>query len=373
MPMAAVAAATVASAAISANSASKASKAQEAGANKSDATQRYMYNTTRADNKPLLDARNSSLNALMYGLGLGGSANGGGAPTIKSAEDFRNELKGSYSTPGNWADVELARRDKAAITDWLNTASDDGRGDWNDSWNIYYGGQRPTSLAYGNSPRRLLDNFQSPDAIEGMVDEVGLNRAVEQRLAQQQADLDARGSDPNYGDLSRDFTVNDFYNDPVTKLSLDFGLSEGTKNVNRMFAAQGGRDSGAVLKALQRFTTNTVGQTANDSRNRFTNTRDRKFNMLSGVAGLGQVGANQVAAAGQNYANNVSNTAIGLGNARGASAIAAGNGINNALSQGYNMYQQNQMMNNLFPQQPAGFGYAGMNGFGDSYSTSYGE
>ena len=43
-----------------------------------------------------------------------------------------------------------------------------------------------------------------------------------------------------------------------------------------------------------------------------------------------------------------------MGNANAANYMAQGNALNNAIGQGVNAYQNNQMMNklNMYPQQP---------------------
>jgi hypothetical protein len=100
-----------------------------------------------------------------------------------------------------------------------------------------------------------------------------------------------------------------------------------------------------------------MGTKFNEGFNRDNVKKSTKFNMLSGLAGTGQVGASQIQSAGQNYANNVSANQIGVGNARAASAIGGANAWSNALSGAYNGYQQNQMMNRMFPPKPAFGGY----------------
>lgn len=74
MPVAAIAAvATVGSSLIQANSARSAAKSQARAAAASDATQRYFYDTSRADNLPFLETgykANDQLNALMSSGGI---------------------------------------------------------------------------------------------------------------------------------------------------------------------------------------------------------------------------------------------------------------------------------------------------------------
>ena len=203
-------------------------------------------------------------------------------------------------------------------------------------------------------------------------------------------------TDPAYGSLSRtfgeqapathQFGATDYANDFVSQNGLQFGLDEGQKGVERQQQASGGLLSGATLKALTRFgndygTKNTAGAydrfmgeqgrdygKYTDRYNRFNTDSTNQFNRLSGVAGTGQQATNTVGAAGQNYANNSSQIAQGLGNAQGASAIAQGNAWSGALQGGVNNYQQNRLIN-AFTNQRGGSGqsvWGGGNAFSDT-------
>ena len=125
--------------------------------------------------------------------------------------------------------------------------------------------------------------------------------------------------------------------DPGYKFQFD----EGTKALNNGAAARGMTYSGAQGKALQRY-----GQDFGASK------LDQSLNRLTTVAGLGQVGANSNNAATQNYANNGSNNALNMGNARG-SAYAGGAGlVGNALQNYTNQGMQQDIMDRLFGRRP---------------------
>lgn len=113
-----------------------------------------------------------------------------------------------------------------------------------------------------------------------------------------------------------------------------FRLSEGEKGINRSAASQGGLLSGATQKALAKYNQDYAS-------NEFGNT----YNRLASLAGIGQTAVNSAAGAGQNYANNVSQNQLGIGNARAASAIGSANAWGNGLSNAYNGYQTNQLYN----------------------------
>ncbi len=143
-----------------------------------------------------------------------------------------------------------------------------------------------------------------------------------------------------------DFTMNDFQADP----GYQFRLDEGQKALERSAAARGGLMSGATMKALTRYSQGVASDEFQNAYNRFNNDRTNRFNRLASLAGTGQTANNQLAQAGQNYANQVSANNAAMGNAQAASSIASGNAVNNAIGTGMNTWMQYQMMNRAFPQ-----------------------
>lgn len=100
-----------------------------------------------------------------------------------------------------------------------------------------------------------------------------------------------------------------------------FGLGEGRNALENSATARGMTYSGAQAKALQRF--------GND----YASSKiDQTYNRLSNLAGIGQVGVNP--GPGMNYANQVGQNMLGVGNAQGAGAIARGSAYGNALNSG---------------------------------------
>lgn len=159
---------------------------------------------------------------------------------------------------------------------------------------------------------------------------------------------------PGYGSLTQPFTVADFYNDPVAQLSMKYGLQQGTQGINRTAAAAGNLNSGATLKALERFGTDYAGSQAGDAYNRFINNQNTIYNRFAGLAGTGQNAAGTVSNAAQNTGTNIANTLTAQGNARGAASIAGGNAWNQAFNTIGNYYNQNQTLNKILN---SGYGY----------------
>lgn len=144
-----------------------------------------------------------------------------------------------------------------------------------------------------------------------------------------------------FGDLTKKFTLADFWDDPVTKASYQMGLDTGTKALSNAASKNGNLNSGAAMKALTRFGVDYTGGQAAGSQARFVGDQNNTYNRLMGVTGVGQNAAGMGATAGANSATNIGNIMTAQGNAAGASSIASGNAYGNALSGiGNNINQQ---------------------------------
>ncbi len=111
-----------------------------------------------------------------------------------------------------------------------------------------------------------------------------------------------------------------------------FRLSEGEKGINRMAAGRGSFDSGATLKALNRY-----------NQDYATGEYGNVFNRNALLAGVGQTATNATGNYGANAANSISGNQIGAGNARASGYV----GVGNAINSGINNYQQNELVNRL--------------------------
>lgn len=129
-------------------------------------------------------------------------------------------------------------------------------------------------------------------------------------------------------DFQRDFTSRDFDVDP----GYNFRMAEGQKAIERSAAARGGLNSGANMKALAKYGQGLASDEYNNAYNRFNSDRDRRFNRLSSVAGVGQTANNALAQAGQNFANQAGSNMMGAANAQGAAGIAGANAMGGAIS-----------------------------------------
>ena len=227
----------------------------------------------------------------------------------------------------------------------------------------------------------------SPDWMPGQtsVDEQGLQAAMQQAQGQQvgqQQPMQAQAepsTDPEFGSLMKTFGNDQFQADGAPKLGnftpeafqagMDPGYAfrqqQGEQGLQRLAAARGGLGSGGAMKdamtfnqglasqefgnAFNRFQTNranTMGDYTG-AFNRFQSSNAAKLNPLQSLMGSGQSSANQVGQAGANYATQAGSNMMGAGNARAAGMVGGANAMSNAIGQGYNNFQTNQLMSKL--------------------------
>lgn len=132
------------------------------------------------------------------------------------------------------------------------------------------------------------------------------------------------------GNLTRNFTLNDFQQDP----GYQFRMQEGQKALERGAAARGGLMGGRALKDIARFGQDFASNEYTNAYNRFNNDRDQRFNKLANIAGVGQSSASQIANAGMQAGQQVAQNQIGLGNAQAANIMGQTNRLGNLFGQG---------------------------------------
>jgi len=111
-----------------------------------------------------------------------------------------------------------------------------------------------------------------------------------------------------------------------------FTMNQGLKSTQNGFAARGLGSSGAALKGAANFATGLSDQTFNTRFGQELQSRQNTYNMLMGVAGLGENAAAQTGNYGMNMANQVGANTVGAGNASAAATMAAANGISSGLN-----------------------------------------
>lgn len=334
--MIAVAAASVVGGAMSANAAGDAADAQSQSAADANALQKYIFDKQVELQDPWRQSGIGGLNKLNYLMGL--SPGGTGAPTVQSAEDIRKRLVAQYTSNGT------ATPANPAAQPWENGGNNDN----------------PAPVGGAAGP--------------ATINEVELQKAIEAEQKKQQTALDQynakataqAGKDPEYGSLLDKFGMDDFKADPGYK----FRMQEGLKALERSAAARGGLFSGRSMKDTMRFSQGLGAQEYGAAFDRFNIQNANTFNRLASISGVGQTAANQTGAAAQNYGNQVGSNIIGAGNAQAAGAVGQSNAWSNAIGQGASMYQQNQMMNKLFPSGGGG-GYESWQTMGNGMPPGY--
>src|SRR5574343_351733 len=360
-----------------ANAATEAARIQAAQADKALALQERMYNEQIARNQPYVGAGALAQNRLLSMLGLQADPRYAGsqavnslapsqsvapsvpAPTMLTRDQLRQQLLPQFTTP-------------ATQGQWMPGVGEDQIG-------AGYFGATPAS-----------------------VDEAALNAEIDRLYGQQQAQQQQwqanqaqagqvgtiPGEDPYYGMYANgyqaapdlmvgnyqdpgDFTMEKFQQDP----GYAFRMSEGLKALDRTAAARGGLISGSALKAASRYGQDMASQEYQNAFNRYN--QNRKFNTdlyqtnrtnalvpLGTLMASGQNAANQMGAAGQNYAGNAGTTYQQAGNAAAAGINAAGqagaagqmgvaNSLGNAINTAASSYNQANLLNALRGSTPA--------------------
>jgi hypothetical protein len=173
---------------------------------------------------------------------------------------------------------------------------------------------------------------------------------------------------PGYGKYATaEFTPEMFKTDP----GYAFRMSEGMKALDRSAAARGNLLSGATLKGIQRYGQDLASQEFQNAFNRFQVQRTGTLNPYASLAGVAQSGANTLGSQAGQYGANVSNilgaygsaaqgNIIGSGNAQASGYIGGANAITGGVGQGINFYQNQQLLNRLYPARGGGGGGGGL-------------
>ena len=312
MPWAAAAAAAgaIGGALITSNATRGASDTQSQATKAGIAEQARQFDLTRADTAPYRAAGQSGIAQLQTLLGIAPKINDGSGPlTSDQVSQIYQRYMGRPVKDDEMQRLLGSNKDAASLEQAVATSPEA-------AYHLRVGGVNPvTQPLFSNGPQ-----------------------------AANQADGSAEGS------LTRKFSISDFWNDPVVQASYQSGLDLGTKALKNAAPLTTGLDSGAALKELTKFGTDYTGNMAAGSQARYVGDQANQFNKLAAMAGIGQVGVNTSAAAGTNSANNISNMLTSQGNAAGAAKIAGANAWGGGIQSVSNFWQQQQMMNRMYPQ-----------------------
>lgn len=219
--------------------------------------------------------------------------------------------------------------------------------------------------------------FERQVALQEPFRQVGLT--AQNRLADLLG-ISGRTGMAGYGYGLQPFTMAQYKEDP----GYAFRLKRGIDAMERTAAARGGLLSGNQLRGVTEFGQDLASQEYQNAFNRFQSERSNILNPLQSLAGVGQTSTNALTSAAGNLGagtasaygqlgagtasaygqlgagtasaygqlgQNIGANLIGAGNARASGYMGAANAFTNALNQGLNYYQNQQLMANLFPQQ----------------------
>lgn len=158
--------------------------------------------------------------------------------------------------------------------------------------------------------------------------------------------LSANKTAAGYGKYAKDFSMQDFQQDP----GYAFRLSEGLKGLDRQAAARGGLISGGALKAAMQYGQEMGSQEYQNAYNRYQTNRTNQLQPLGNLQAIGQSAASNQGSAAGNYASNAGNTIMAGGAATAAGQLGVGNTLANAISGSTSAYQQQQNFNNWLTQ-----------------------
>ena len=121
--------------------------------------------------------------------------------------------------------------------------------------------------------------------------------------------------------LTANFDPSNLQNTP----GYQFALNQGLNAINSSASARGLLNSGGTMASLNNYAQNAAGQQYQNAFNNYQAQNQQNYNMLSGIAGIGQNAAAQQVGVNTNYANQVGSNDMGGANAAAAAQIAQGN------------------------------------------------
>lgn len=212
------------------------------------------------------------------------------------------------------------------------TSSGTGTPDDLDTWARANGYTMPVGRGWTTEERANLDPYYQ--------------KYVTDFKADQQQSIDP--NDPEYGSLMRRFGMADFEADP----GYQFRMDEGMRGVEGSAAARGGLLSGAAMKAIQKYGQGLASQEYGNAYNRFTSDQTNQYNRLAGIVNTGQGATNQVSNAAGQFGQQAGSNIIGAGNAQASGIVGGANALTGGINQGFNMYQQNELMKKIQSARP---------------------
>jgi len=230
---------------------------------------------------------------------------------------------------------------------------------------ISAGGAQSAASTQADAANRAADlqkqQFDQQMALQEPYRQAGLTG---QNRLMEMLGLGGDTSAAGYGKYAKDFSMQDYQQDP----GYQFRLSEGLKQLGHAAGARGGLISGQTMKGMQDYAQNAASGEYQNAFNRYQTNRSNQLQPLGNLMTSGQSAAsNQAGQAGQ-YGVNAGNMMMQAGQATAAGQLGMANSIGNALSSGASAYQNQNNFNNWMARQPGGAGAgvtAGNAGYGN--------
>jgi len=375
--------AAVGSAAISSNAAGNAADQQSESAQAANMMQAQQAAQMREDLSPWVESGRGANSLLNQYLGVGGVGSGAvtsmGLSTGLSPEQVRQQLSSRFTRTVAPAGPKFdANQLDPMSRNMYEARIRNGDPAERAQWEAQHIGNPSSQLRFtGEGAQGDINAYAQQGAATSEIDEAGLNAAMQQYYAEQEALNAQAAQDPRYGSLLRSyrngaefdsgpafsFTGEDLKNEP----GYQFGLNQGTQGIERGQAARGNFLSGAAMKELTRFNEDYAGTKFDAGFNRasatygtnlarrqnewntnlgaYNQNRNTIYNFLTGVSNTGQASAARVGANNQQVANSMGNNLMSAGNAQAAGTVAGANALSSGINQAANAYNSSNNLN----------------------------
>jgi hypothetical protein len=141
-----------------------------------------------------------------------------------------------------------------------------------------------------------------------------------------------------YGSMARDFSMQDFQQDP----GYGFRMSEGLKALERSAAGRGGAASGAAMKGITQYGQNLASQEYQNAFNRYMANRQARLAPLQNLMGVGMGAAQGLSGAAGQFGQVGGQSYGDIGNAQAAGIMGPLNALSQGLGSAANLYYQGQ-------------------------------
>lgn len=322
---------------IGSNASSNATNAEVNAANTASQTQLQMFDQIQKNLQPYMTTGGYGNSLLAAFLGV--------PYQTQTADQIRNSLLPQFTTtsqpsPG----VQPAAIPQSPAAPQTSAAGQAPAGVPQRLWDLEHGIDPDATVTVYNGTGNDQDTGRSvlvsqlaqiagiggsPSGPTSTVDYNGLNAAVQNALAKQNAMSGVASSIQGMG--LKPF-VYDESTDPMAQTMLKFG-SDAIANQR---SALGGVNSGTTLKALSDYGQQTAASSYQQEYNNYYNNLTRIFDMLSGVSSSGQNAAAGVGNAALSTGNSVASNILGSGNAQAAGIVAGANSLSGGLQSMFN-------------------------------------